>query len=154
MKLQISEIHRLTKIKFEYELEPTEKQISTTSNLIACTPVKVIGDAKDYGDDMIILTVNMTGTFTVPCANTGKILKEEFSIDSEIIVSTSQELKDADIIIRGSEIDLNDILWTEIAVNVPLIKSEQLQEIDADGWSVLKKEKSHNPFADLKDKLK
>lgn len=154
MKLQVSEIQRLKKIKFDYELVLSEQQLKNISNLVACTPIHVIGDAADYFDDMIIIKANLSGTFTVPCANTGKIVNEDFNFDSEIIVSLSTDLNDADIIVKGSEIDLNDILWTEVAVNVPLVKTEQIVEVDNQEWAVMKKEKNYNPFIDLKDKIK
>lgn len=154
MKLQVSEIQRLKKVKFDYELVLTEQQIKNISNLIACTPIHVVGDATDYYDDMILIKANLTGTFTVPCANTGKIINDNFNFDSEIIVSLSADLNDADIIIKGSEIDLNEILWTEVAVNVPLIKTEQIAEVDNQDWAVMRKEKTYNPFIDLKDKIK
>lgn len=153
MNLQVSEIQRLNKVKFEYELVLTEEKIKSVSNLVDCTPIKVEGVASDFSNDMIMLDATLSGTFTIPCANTGKLVKQEFNFESQIMISLSDELNDGDIILKGNVIDLDDILFTEIAVNVPLVKTEEIKEVDNEQWAVMKKEKTYNPFADLKDKI-
>ena len=117
------------------------------SNILRLDDVKVNGIIALNEEDKIKISIDVEGIM---------ILEDSISLDE---ISYPFSLKIEEILENNTNsIDIMDILWQNIVLEVPLKLTEvkEFSQYQGDGWRLVSEEemnKENNPFSNLKDLL-
>lgn len=84
--------------------------------------VRFTGTITNVGN-VLELKGNVKGSFSVLCARCAKELERDFDIDfTEMLVNSTEDISDRDavLVFEGHEVDLDDIIESNILVNLSL----------------------------------
>ena len=132
------------KISLDGEYSINKEDI-TDSRILDLSKISVVGEITKELDDCVI-NMNIKGEMTINDSVTLKPVKYPFNIDfndnlSEIIENNENSL------------DINEILWQNIVLEVPLRFTlvDDYSKIKGDGWKLVSEEDlvKNNPFTSL-----
>ena len=132
------------KISLDGEYSINKEDI-TDSRILDLSKISVVGDISKDLDDYVI-NMNIKGEMTINDSVTLKPVKYPFDIDfneklSEIIENNENSL------------DINEVLWQNIVLEVPLRFTlvDDYSKIKGDGWKLVSEEDlvKNNPFTSL-----
>lgn len=115
-------------LKAEGEVLPVSGKVEFSQNALSGTgpffhdDVCFTGTITNVGD-VLELKVNVKGSFTVLCARCMKELDKDFNIDfTEMLVNSTDDISDRDavLVFEKHEVDLDDIIESNILVNLSL----------------------------------
>lgn len=139
------------KISFSNE-ELMHTDISSLEDVIVTGRIE-----KDNNDDTI-LDCKVEGVMTIPDAISLKPIQYPFHIQLERVPLKEILNQEENMEIDTNTLDLKEILWQNIVLEVPLkyTEVEDFSTFQGNGWKLISEEElkvKNNPFNDLKSKL-
>ncbi|HHU28144.1 TPA: DUF177 domain-containing protein [bacterium] len=130
---------------FEEHLEFDESLIKTkASSLLDLNEVKVTGNGHySPSTEHLTLRLDILGEMIVPCALTLEPVPYPFRIETEEVLSFNPEEKDDGFwIIQNKVVDLTEIVWQLICLEIPLkvIKEGASIKKSGEGWRLISEE--------------
>lgn len=121
------------------------------SEIIKLDSVKVVGDISLNEEDIPFLSLAVSGNMILEDSISLEEISYPFSLKIE------EKIEDFSENITNT-IDIMDILWQNIVLEVPLklTEVEDLTKYQGEGWRLVSEEemnKENNPFSNLKDLL-
>lgn len=150
LRAQIEKVHFSQKLEFE------EQYFQDLVNIYSLKDVYLEADASyDSVEDLIIFNYNIRGIMLLPCAISLETVEYPFDIEGDLYF-TSGTSDDFDIHQIDSKLNIKDVLFAEIALEIPYsIKKEDAQYLKGDDWEVIAEsnyqKEPKSKLADLKD---
>lgn len=120
------------------------------SDILGLSNLHFTGEIVEKSDNSINLNGTLSGTMMVEDAISLDEIPYDFS--SEIDENLEEFLKNGE-----NTIDILDILWQNIVLEVPIrhTKVTDFEKFSGDGWKLIDEEdiKGNNPFIQLKEKM-
>ena len=153
MQIDITKLltNSVSTIHFNDEVSIPE-EIMNDSRIDNLKEVKVNGELTITEEDELLLTGNLRGIMTLKDDVTLEPVDYEFDTDIEENIDNRQNM-----------LDITDILWQNIVVEIPskVRKTNEVSELSGDGWRLISEEtfekernKMNNPFQNLGELLK
>ena len=122
-----------------------------SSEILELNSVKVVGNISLNEEDIPYLDLDVSGTMILEDSISLEEVSYPFSLKIE------EKVEDFSQNVTNS-IDIMDILWQNIVLEVPLklTEVEDLSQYQGEGWRLVSEEemnKENNPFSNLKDLL-
>ena len=153
MKIDITKLltNNVSTIRFENEVI-IPKEIINDSRIDDLNDIKINGELTINEEDELVLTGNITGVMILKDDVTLESVDYKFDTYIEENIDNKQNL-----------LDITDILWQNIVVEIPskVRKTDEDIELSGDGWRVIsektfneERNKANNPFQNLGELLK
>ncbi len=129
MKIDLRRLYGFKKLEINEEVEiPAE--LYSKMNVRRMDKVKVSGIVSINYEDNIVLNLNLSGNFIMPCEITGEdvVIPFETSFEEEILENTLN---------NEFYLDLLDILWENIVLEIPfkvVKEGAKIENFQGNGW--------------------
>ena len=151
MIIELDELffHNVDKINIDKDFD-IESTFLENTDIKGLSNLHFMGYIKEESDRNIMLFGTLNGTMMVEDAISLEEIPYDFSIELE--ENVEDFLKNG-----GNSIDILDILWQNIVLEVPIRHTNvtNLEKFSGDGWKLISEEdiKGNNPFIQLKEKM-
>jgi len=152
MKLDLTKLNSGLENSFEInETITLPKDIYLNSSILELSEIKVNGTVFKDSTDIINLQVVVSGTMVLEDSISLEPINYDFTCEID------EELEDFEEKLENT-LDITDILWQNIMLEVPLKLShvEDFNAYQGDGWKLVDEESlknTNNPFKELKDMM-
>ncbi len=124
-----------------------------TTDMLALSPVHVVGVLRTFGNQELILQVTVEGTMTL--ADSISLAPVLYPFHCEIDQDVQENVKKDE-----NTLDFLPILWENIVLEVPIrfSKEDDYSSFSGEGWKLVSEEeyqkpKEDNPFKELLEEL-
>ena len=152
MKWTIHELIKNAKSNNEFDELVSVESFIGTKDIIAITPVHVVGDYEVYDNQEFVFYLDIDCVLTLPCAITLKPVEYPMHIEVEEVFTTFKD--DDSHHIEGITIDLLPIIWSNILLEMPMrvVSEGAYDEVSFENDELT--DETTNVFADLKNYTK
>lgn len=152
MKLDLTNLNSnlIDTLEMDEKIE-IPKELYQQSSIIDLKDIKIKGEVGKDSTNIITLKVVLSGTMVLE--DSINLEPIDYSFSCEIEEELTNFLKNNENIL-----DITDILWQNIMLEVPLKLShvEDFNEYQGDGWKLISEDSIqniNNPFSELKDMM-
>ena len=151
MDIELDELffHNVDKINIDEDFN-IESSLIEETDILELSNLHFSGQIEEESDGSIVLSGVLSGTMMVEDAISLEEIPYDFS--SEIEENLEEFIKNGE-----NSIDILDILWQNIVLEVPLRHTEvtDFEKFSGDGWKLIDEKdiKGNNPFIQLKEKM-